>query len=158
MRPETTYLDVADREIWGAERKLYPEVELLFSGDEIPEKVLKGLWKTFEPKKKMPNIKAYNVAKEEFLKIRETNNEALIKAGIDPTAGELFEYGRRVGESAAFTIPDKMGNYYIFRRKDSPYTKKEDLLHELAHIYRGDWEKLGILRGNAQTRPCNGTI
>lgn len=121
---------------------MYPDVELSFKGDEIPKKVLKGLWKTFRPKKKMPNIKGYNVAKDEFFKIRETINETLIKAGIDPTEGELFEYGKRVGESAACVTRGKMGDYYIFRREDSPHPINYDLLHELGHIYRGDVEKV----------------
>jgi hypothetical protein len=125
----------------GAERKLYPEIEVSFSGDEIPIKILTGLWKTFKPKKEMPNIKAYNVIKEEFLKICETIKERLIKAGIDPAESELFEYGKKIGEKAAFVIPSKTsGDYYIFRRNDSLHTIEYDLLHELRHIYSGDVE------------------
>jgi hypothetical protein len=114
-------------------------VNLKFEGKKISKKHMGVLWKeNFVDKPMSDNIKAYNVSKEEFFRIK--HEVTLDKEGVERK--EFKEYGSIGNEEGvtAFVLPYEDG-YLIFRRIDSCYSKDSDLLHELRHIYNGDAEK-----------------
>ena len=115
-----------------------------FKANTLSTDKLKKIWKTFKPNKKFPRVAAYEITREEYLRIHKQFEDSLIKNNRNPSAGDEFEYGDmdcKSHESSAF-VTENCGKFLIFRRLDSSYSRREDLEHELKHIYDSDLEKV----------------
>jgi hypothetical protein len=113
---------------------------LKFTGSKISQHKIKQLWRLMtHNKKSMPFIEAFNLKREEYLRIHILHNKQCEKHGVDPNAGDLKEYGETFedDDSMACVLNNK-NKYLIFRRIDSIFTEKHDLLHELRHILKNE--------------------
>jgi len=93
-------------------------------------------WKTLSSKP-MPRIKALKLSDEDF------NNVIKQRRCPEDNLREIEEWGRILStkgtDACIFNAADTEGAEYIILIRENPYhTLDEIILHELAHIARGD--------------------
>jgi len=128
-------------------------LKICIKGNKIPSKRVKRIWKECFPLKIMPKILAFNVTKDEYIRIRRQVIDFNTKQGENPYAGEISEYGRPLSDEQSTTgllkldkrglqLCDWTGDYLILRRIDSWVSEKSDLRHEIIHIGTGEYTRL----------------
>ena len=116
-----------------------------FDGGPISINILKKIWQSYFSDKPFPNVQAYNLKYSEFVKTisdYETSDPEFKKSCEQ---AELKEYGRlhtfqEIGAKLIPLNPEKT-KFLILRRRNSPFALRNDLKHELEHIYNGDCSK-----------------
>jgi hypothetical protein len=108
-----------------------------FKGKEISQDKLQRVWREHFPSKVFPPVRAWTLRPEHFFEWY----KKLVASGhiVDR---EVEEYGRKgpLDLTGAFVVRGKAG-YGIFRNSSSRFMEKDDLIHELGHIFRGEVEE-----------------
>lgn len=102
----------------------------------IPKKQLVDAWKTLTSQP-FPNIRALILSDEDF------NNVMQRKRCFEDSLREIEEWGKILSiegtDACIFNVNETaIMNYTILIRKNPYHNVKEIILHELAHITRGD--------------------
>jgi hypothetical protein len=102
----------------------------------ISKRQLNKAWKTLSSKP-MPKVKAMRIGDEDF------NNVLQHRKCFDDDIREIEEWGRilptKGTDACVFNADQVDGEDYIILVRQNPYhTIEEILVHELAHIARGD--------------------
>lgn len=116
-------------------------MEITIVGKKISSKRINKLWTKNFSSKPIPKIYAYNVSKDELLRLKRIWDERL---GESIRELEIKEYGTIVNPDltmafVTYITDESKGNIWlIIRRIDSIFSEKHDLLHELKHIFDED--------------------
>jgi hypothetical protein len=105
-------------------------------GQPIPQRRLFAAWKTLS-KKPFPKVKALQLNDEDF------NHVLVHRRCLEDEMLEIEEWGRVLStkgtDACIFNAEDTDdADYIILIRKNPYHTIDEIILHELAHIARGD--------------------
>ena len=116
------------------------------TGEEVPERKVKKLWREFFGKTPLPTkpIKVFTLERREYLRLLNQYNALCpVEPGWIDFA-DVMEYGepqdtlnsRSYGVCFNFST-----EYSIFIDREAPESFRSILKHELAHIKNEDWQK-----------------
>jgi hypothetical protein len=104
--------------------------------EHIPRKQLATAWKTLS-RKPMPKVKALRLNDEDFNRVLKQ------RRCVEDECREIEEWGRILStkgtDACVFNAEDTEDADYIILVRENPYHSLDEILvHELAHIARGD--------------------
>jgi len=110
--------------------------DLEMQGEHIPQRQLAAAWKKLS-KKPFPKVKAIRLSDEDF------NHAIQHRRCLEDELREIEEWGRvlptKGTDACIFNAEDTDDADYIILIRQNPYhTLEEIIIHELAHIARGD--------------------
>ena len=104
--------------------------------EQIPKRIVVAAWREVSGKT-MPKVKALRLSDEDFNKVLQH------RRCLEDDLREIEEWGRilptKGTDACVFNAEETEGADYVILVRQNPYHSLEEILvHELAHIVRGD--------------------
>jgi len=101
--------------------------------EKIPLSRLKKIWKSKFSDKPFPNVRAFILEENEFIKTLQRLHESPCFKDT-----RIIEWGRKTPLDKISGCVFQMDTAIILVKQNSPYPIDDDLEHELRHIYSGE--------------------
>jgi hypothetical protein len=116
------------------------------TGEEVPERKVKKLWREFLGKTPFPTkpIKVFTLERREYLRLLNQYKAVRPEEAGLIDFGDVLEYGEpqnTLNSRCCGVCFNFDSEYAIFIDRESPDSFRYILKHELSHIKNEDWEK-----------------